>query len=915
MRAEALHTARRETAGMRALVAAPHASACARRAGDAPTPHARAASCAVASTSGSALPIPARDVSGRVVFSARAGWRARRAATHRAPARVRPLRRSSPIARAAESDRSAPAPGSAPSPTDPGSSSDGVSDPDLGDPELDPDVDPDAPAPTDLLAVACGVGLLTGLGVGLFNIAEHGVHDLVFLTTTAYSPDRFQVEGMRDVRPETWVQAVGAVAAPTAAGFAVTGLRFLAGGFEGEDAPRWGEARGKREGEKDGSWLRGARAAARPALKAAAAVVTLGAGASLGPEGPSVEIGASIAGSLNEATTSSSVPGDQNKTPFREKKEDARGSELGVETRRARRRRARSASRRLGLVAAGSAAGISAGFGAPIAGLFFAFESVLQPASTRRASSTENDLDDLGGSTGFGALTTESVILASVLAAVVSGALLGEQPAFIVPAFELKNLAELPLYLPLGLLCGATAVAFRTSSAVLGEGFAALERGVSVPGSVLDDEEDATRMTRAFRVPREWHAPLGGLAFGVVAALFPEVTYQGFDNVNSMLGAEGSPFRTPYSPSLLSGLVLVKLTATALCRQSGLVGGVYAPSLFMGAALGSAYGAALVPLALAGAPVAPPQAYALVGMAGVLAGICRVPLTAILLLFELTHDYRIIVPLMGTVGVASWVAGAAERGGKTSGNIPLVAGRDTATKNPPRASYVAVEVPKGKAEGVVGGADMLSFDDDDDDGKLNADGDENERDDGPDRDETRRALVRASRSARVSDAVRTDAPRVLLSASALDAALAAREAVRDGSAARCALVVDVDGNLRGVATARSLAAVLASGGGDSVTALEACDGDVPLVASSWTLREAEAVMSARDVTLAAVVATVLGSENEGGAKRDEKKKTPGAALGVLEAGAAAAERDAAALGAALRAHEASRAARGANVPR
>ena len=720
MRADALHTARRETAGMRALVAAPHASACARRAGDAPMPHARAASCAVASTSGSALPIPARDVSGRVVFSARAGWRARRAATHRAPARVRPLRRSYPITRAAESDRSAPAPGSAPSPTDPGSSSDGVSDPDLGDPDVDPDVDPDAPAPTDLLAVACGVGLLTGLGVGLFNIAEHGVHDLVFLTTTAYSPDRFQVEGMRDVRPETWVQAVGAVAAPTAAGFAVTGLRFLAGGFEGEDAPRWGDVeQTKREGEKDGAWFAGARANARPALKAAAAVVTLGAGASLGPGGPSVEIGASIAGSLNEATTSASVSSDQNKTAL---------------TRRARRRRARSASRRLGLVAAGSAAGISAGFGAPIAGLFFALESVLQPASTIRASSTENDLDDLGGSTGFGALTTESVILASVLAAVVSEALLGEQPAFIVPAFELKNLAELPLYLPLGLLCGATAVAFRTSSAVLGEGFAALERGVSVPGSVLDDEENETRMTRAFRVPREWHAPLGGLAFGVVAALFPEVTYQGFDNVNSMLGAEGSPFRTPYSPSLLSGLVLVKLAATALCRQSGLVWGVYAPSLFMGAALGSAYGAALVPLALAGAPVAPPQAYALVGMAGVLAGICRVPLTAILLLFELTHDYRIIVPLMGTVGVSSWVAGAAERGGKTSGNIPLVAGRDTATKNPPRASYVAVEVPKGKAEGVVGGADMLSFDDDDDDGKLNADGDENERDDGPDRD-------------------------------------------------------------------------------------------------------------------------------------------------------------------------------------
>ena len=704
---------------MRALVAAPHASACARRVVDAPTPHARAASCAVASTSGSALPIPGQDVSGGVGFSARAGWRARRAATPRAAARVRSLRRSPHLARAARGDRSAPAPGSAPSPGTAGPSAgedyraDLDDSNDANDRQRDLELEPDDPKPTDLLAVACGVGLLTGLGVGAFNIAEHGVHDLVFLTTTVYSPDRFRVEGMRDVRPETWVQAVGAVAAPTAAGFAVTGLRFLAGGFDGEEAPRWGsenttkhesESAEQTEASSDAaapkSWTVAARAAARPALKAAAAVVTLGAGASLGPEGPSVEIGASIAGSLHEATTSSSggSGGFFGSQTLAERERDGAGAN---DSRRARRRRARLASRRLGLVAAGSAAGISAGFGAPIAGLFFAFESVLQPASARRAGNAAGDVDvdDLGGSTGFGALTTESVILASVLAAVVSGALLGEQPAFIVPAFELKNLAELPLYLPLGLLCGATAVAFRSSSAVIGRGFAALERGGASGAGGEERGETANSSARfALRVPREWHAPLGGAAFGVVATLFPEVTYQGFDNVNSMLGAEGSPFRTPYSPSLLTGLVLVKLAATALCRQSGLVGGVYAPSLFMGAALGSAYGAALVPLALAGAPVAPPQAYALVGMAGVLAGICRVPLTAILLLFELTHDYRIIVPLMGTVGVASWVAGAAERGEGAN-----VRERQANGQPPEQPSYVAVEVPKGKAEGVVGG--------------------------------------------------------------------------------------------------------------------------------------------------------------------------------------------------------------------
>ena len=148
--------------------------------------------------------------------------------------------------------------------------------------------------------------------------------------------------------------------------------------------------------------------------------------------------------------------------------------------------------------------------------------------------------------------------------------LLGSAPSFVVPAFDLENAAELPLYLPLGLLCGATAVAFRFSSNLLGRGFNALEQGVSGVGGV----------------PREWHAPLGGLAFGCVALAFPEVTYQGFDNVNSILGAEGSIFRSPYPPVLLLQLVGVKLAATALCRQSGLVGGVYAPSLFMGAALG-----------------------------------------------------------------------------------------------------------------------------------------------------------------------------------------------------------------------------------------------------------------------------------------------------------------------------------------
>jgi hypothetical protein len=120
-------------------------------------------------------------------------------------------------------------------------------------------------------------------------------------------------------------------------------------------------------------------------------------------------------------------------------------------------------------------------------------------------------------------------------------------------------------------------------------------------------------------------------------------------------------------PGLLLQLVGVKLVATAVCRGSGLVGGIYAPSLFMGAALGSAYGklasvvfAAADPrFSLGELSLAAPQAYALVGMAAMLAGVCQVPLTSVLLLFELTQDYRIILPLMGAVGLSSWVSSLA----------------------------------------------------------------------------------------------------------------------------------------------------------------------------------------------------------------------------------------------------------------
>ena len=113
--------------------------------------------------------------------------------------------------------------------------------------------------------------------------------------------------------------------------------------------------------------------------------------------------------------------------------------------------------------------------------------------------------------------------------------------------------------------------------------------------------------------------------------------------------------------SLLLLLLFVKLAVTAISLGSGLVGGIFAPAMFLGASLGSAYGIFLEMIPALSDRVAGPPAYAMVGMAAVLAGSARAPLTAILLMFELTRDYRIVLPLMAAVGLSVWLVEFANR--------------------------------------------------------------------------------------------------------------------------------------------------------------------------------------------------------------------------------------------------------------
>ena len=510
------------------------------------------------------------------------------------------------------------------------------------------------PNNSELLLVAVAVGVTTGLAVSAFNLAESHVHASVFDFTfqTFLVPSSSETIAQTTIKTDvvlnkfqtlsqnsgnaSFVSHSLQVIVPTLGGCVVSALRDLAGGsFLGEEAVGTATSRAasasaavSRDEENKNATTKTSSVVVedvkKTVLKTVAAVVTLGTGASLGPEGPSVEIGAAVSSGVGRVASYFELKafGVDERKSINNNNNINGNSNIS------------SSVGNVGLLAAGAAAGLLAGFGAPIAGLFFGFESVLARNSTYTFGQQQFN----------NASTTEMVIVAAVLAGTMTNLLLGESPSFNVPPFELLTLAELPLYLPLGLLCGATAIIFRGVS----------NRTTDLAGFLSDSHAKS-----GFGIPRYAQAPLGGFALGIFSIFYPEVSYNGFDNVNALLTTGVLQI---YKPELLVQLIAAKLLATSLCRSSGLVGGVYAPSLFMGAALGASYGGFLAHMDSMSnlIEVAPPQAYALVGMAGVLASVCRVPLTAILLLFELTGNAKTILPLMGTVGVASWAVKSAD---------------------------------------------------------------------------------------------------------------------------------------------------------------------------------------------------------------------------------------------------------------
>jgi H+/Cl- antiporter ClcA/CBS domain-containing protein len=267
------------------------------------------------------------------------------------------------------------------------------------------------------------------------------------------------------------------------------------------------------------------------------------------------------------------------------------------------------------LLGAGAAAGLAGGFNAPIAGVFFALEVVL-------------------GATSFATSAVSVVLLAAVVAGLVAQIGLGSQPAFALPVYQVRSPLELPLYLGLGL--GASFVSLAYTEAV--------RRAKDLfAGKIRYLEWIA-------RIPKPIHPIIGGTVVGVAALKFPQILGVGYGTVQAMLQD------VEVSSQLLVTLLVLKLVMTAISAGSGFVGGLFAPAMFLGASFGAAYAKILALLApdIAIHMAAPPD-YAMVGMAAVLAASVRAPLTSILLLFELTRDYRIVLPLMAAVGLSFWL--------------------------------------------------------------------------------------------------------------------------------------------------------------------------------------------------------------------------------------------------------------------
>jgi CIC family chloride channel protein len=245
------------------------------------------------------------------------------------------------------------------------------------------------------------------------------------------------------------------------------------------------------------------------------------------------------------------------------------------------------------LVPVGAAGALSAAFNTPIAAVLFALEEIMGNLS---------------------APLLGSAVVASVSAVIVERSILGNEPLFRVPTYHLVHPAELGAYAVLGIVGGLVSLLFAKLLLALRRLFSRLP--------------PATKVIQP---------AIGGAAIGALLIMAPQVMGVGYEHVDQALNG-GLVLGT------LILLCLLKIAATVISYASGNAGGIFAPSLFIGAMAGGAVGT--VVRWLAPFPTGEPGAYAIVGMGTLFAGIIRAPLTSVFMIFEITQDYQILVPLM-----------------------------------------------------------------------------------------------------------------------------------------------------------------------------------------------------------------------------------------------------------------------------